>query len=415
MLYAANWNDYAKYARDGAYQPLDSLVAKVPNLTKAIPKSDWDNVRIDGKIYAVPDLKQGYSGSFHALWREDLRKKYNTPPITDISSMEKFLDAIKKNEPSMYPVQEAGAGWMSTLLATQVAKGSPKSAWLPGILTQSSLLFVDYRNPRSDMKAPWEFPEYKPFLQTMRRFAQKGFWSEDVLSEKIIAPELLEAGKTAATIGGGENVDKVQELMQRVHTAKPDWEIGELSWDKVRGFARPAATQQDMTTIPIQSKFPEKSLQVIEAFLLDKDLQYLLDYGIKGVHYDISAKNEYVQLAGAKGYAIYGMAGWAFKNENLLLADGSVWGPEHDGYYKLYNSIKVQNFDFSLNRDAINAELTACLQVEQQYGWPLWSGLVANPDEGQATFQQKLRDAGFDKVRGEIKKQFLAYMAELGK
>jgi putative aldouronate transport system substrate-binding protein len=304
---------------------------------------------------------------------------------------------------------------MSTLLATQVAKASPGSAWLPGILTQSALLFVDYRNPRSDAKAPWEFPEYKPFLQTMRRFAQKGFWSEDVLSEKIIAPELLEAGKTAATIGGGENVDKVQELMQRVHTAKPDWEIGELSWDKVRGFARPAATQQDMTTIPIQSKFPEKSLQVIEAFLLDKDLQYLLDYGIKGVHYDISARNEYVQLPGAKGYAIYGMAGWAFKNENLLLADGSVWGPEHDGYYKLYNSIKVQNFDFSLNRDAINAELTACLQVEQQYGWPLWSGLVANPDEGQATFQQKLRDAGFDKVRGEIKKQFLAYMTELGK
>jgi putative aldouronate transport system substrate-binding protein len=59
--------------------------------------------------------------------------------------------------------------------------------------------------------------------------------------------------------------------------------------------------------------------------------------------------------------------------------------------------------------------LTACLQVEQQYGWPLWSGLVANLDEGQATFEQKLRDAGFDKVRAEIKKQFLAYMTQLGK
>ncbi len=95
--------------------------AERERLSKAIAKSDWDNVKIGGKIYAVPDLKQGYSGSFHMLWREDLRKKYNTPPVTDTASMEKYLDAIKQNEPSMYPVEEGGDSFL------KVSKISPVS------------------------------------------------------------------------------------------------------------------------------------------------------------------------------------------------------------------------------------------------------------------------------------------------
>jgi putative aldouronate transport system substrate-binding protein len=416
VLYAANWNNYADFARNGAYVQLDTLAPKtIPNLYKAIRKSDWDGVKIGGHIYAVPDLKDGFSGSFHMVYREDLRKKYGTPPITDVASIEKYLDAIKKNEPSMYPAEERGDGWLLTLYTYQLAKAYPKSAWGLGILgSQSNLLMFDYRNPKVEMKAPWDFPEYKKFLQTMHDYAQRGYWGKDLLAETSIAPELLEAGKTAASIGGGENVDKVQELIQRVTKNNPTWEIGEFSWDKARGFAIPSAAQQDLSTIPIQSKYPELGLKVIEACLMDKDLQFLIDYGIKGVHYDINAKNQYVQLPGAKNYAIFGMAAWAWKNQNLLLADGSVWGPQHDAYYKTFTGISVPNNGFAFNTDPVKAEMTASLQVEQQYGWPLWSGLVANIDEGQRTFEQQLKAAGFDKVRAEIQSQFQAYLKEMG-
>jgi len=148
--------------------------------------------------------------------------------------------------------------------------------------------------------------------------------------------------------------------------------------------------------------------------MLDKNLQYLLDYGIKGVHYDINAKNEYVQLPGSKGYPIFGMAGWAWKNQSLMLADGSVWGPQHDAYLKLYASIAVPNNGYAFNQDPVQAQWTACVQVEQQYGWPLWSGLVSNIAAGEKTFEQKLKEAGFDQVRAEVQKQFLAYLSQMG-
>jgi putative aldouronate transport system substrate-binding protein len=275
-------------------------------------------------------------------------------------------------------------------------------------------VFFDFKNPKSDVKGVWEFPEYKQFLQTMQGYANKGYWAKDVLAETSIPTDLLEAGKSAAAIGGGENVDKVQELIQRVTKNNPTWEIGEVSWDKLRGFALPSAPQQDLTTIPIQSKNPELALKVIEAFMLDKDLQYLLDYGIKGTHYTVNEKNQYVQLPGAKNYAIFGMAAWALKNADLFLADGSVWGPQHDAYMKFYPSISVPNNGFAFDQVPVSAEMAALSQVEQQYGWPLWSGLVADINQGELTFEQKLKDAGFDKVRAEIKKQLAAYFKEIG-
>jgi putative aldouronate transport system substrate-binding protein len=418
ILYAANWNNYATYARDGAYKQLDDLLPKVtPNLWKAIPKSSWDGVKVGGKIWAVPPLRYGYSGSGHLLYRADLQKKWGVPPVTDLASFLVYLDAAKKNEPAMIPCEDAGGDWVGSILLNAIAKDNPKNAWMTSFLTQSQLVFFDFKNQKPDnVKLIFEFPEYKQFLQTMHDYAQKGYWAQDVLAEKSIASEMLEAGKTAAVVGGAgtQNVDKTQELIQRVAKNNPTWEIGDLSWDKVRGWAIPSAAQQDLTTVPIQSKYPEKALQVTEAFLLDKDLQFLIDYGIKGTHYNINAKNEYVQLDAAKNYMMFGMAAWAWKNASLFLADGSIWGAQHDAYLKAYDTIAVPNNGFALDLSSINPEVTACVQVEQQYGWPLWCGLVANIDEAEKTFEQQLQAAGIEKVRAEIKKQFVAYLKEIG-
>ena len=125
--------------------------------------------------------------------------------------------------------------------------------------------------------------------------------------------------------------------------------------------------------------------------------------------------NEYRQLPGSKNYGIFAMNGWGWKNEGLLLPQVGGWGTEHFAHYKLYDSIAVPNFGFAIDRDPINAEMTAMKQVEEQYGWPLWSGLVSDVDEGARILEEKLKEAGFDKIRAEYKAQFLAYLKEIGR
>jgi putative aldouronate transport system substrate-binding protein len=420
LLYAANWNDYGTYARNGAYKALDDLLPKAaPELLKSIPKTSWDGVKIGGKIWAIPPLRYGYSGTGSLLYRADLAKKWGVPPVTDMASYTVFLDAVKKNAPDMIPVEDTppGSSWVGSLLLNSITKDNPKSAWMTAFLTQSQLLFYDFRNQTpNNIKVIYEFPEYKQFLQTVHDYAGRGYWAQDILAEKKLGSELLEAGKSASVVGGAgtQNIDKTQELIQRVAKDNPTWEIGDLSWDKYRGWAIPAAAQQDLTTVPIQSKYPEKAIQVTAAFLLDKDLQYLIDYGIKGVHYTVNEQGQYAQLPGAKNFVQFGMAAWAWKNQSLFLADGSVWGAKHDAYLKDFDKIAVPNTGFTLDVNPISAELAACIQVEQQYGWPLWFGLVANIDEGEKTFEQQLQAAGIEKVRAEIKKQLAAYQKEIG-
>lgn len=414
VLYAANWNDYATYARDGAYVKLDGMVQEeTPRLYQEIPQSDWDGVKVGGEIYAVPDLKQSYSGSFHLIYREDLREKYGTPPIADLASMEAFFDAVKANEPSMYPVQKGRGTWMRDLFKTMVAKELPDSAYMT-FMPQSNLLWMDYRNPREDILLPWQMPGYDQYLTIMKRWADKGYWGEDILSEKNISQDLVEAGKSAAG-GDGMNVDKVQKYIERMMDNNPDWEIGEFSWAIESGFTIPAASQQDISTIVRQSNYPELSLKVIEAFLLDRDLQFLVHYGIEDYHYQITENNEYEQLPASKGFGLFGMNAWNWKNENLLLRQKGGWGEEHYQYYQKYAEIAVPNYGFAINRDPINAEMTAVKQVEEQYAYPLWDGLVDDIDEAQRLLEEKLADAGIDRVVSEYRSQFDDYLDEIGR
>ena len=315
----------------------------------------------------------------------------------------------------MFPVNANGQTWIRTVFGLMVAENNRGKAWHPIAANENrNILYLDYKNPRNAMKTPWEFPEYSQFLAKVHDWSQKGYWSEDILSETNISQDLVEAGKSAAG-GDGMNVDKVQKYIERIRENSPSWDIGELSWARARGFTIPAASQQDMTTIPLQSKHPEKGLQVTEAFLRDKELQFLVHYGILGTHYEVTANNEYKQLPDSKGYGIFGMNGWGWKNSNLLLKQIGGWGAEHGAYYYYYDTIAVPNFGFAVNQDSIKAELTAVVQVVEQYGYPLWSGLIGDTRKGQATFEKKLNEAGFEKVRAEIQKQFLGYLDEIGR
>jgi putative aldouronate transport system substrate-binding protein len=418
VLYSATWLQYANYAQDGAFIELDKLLpVAAPKLWEEIPQSDWDGVKVDGKIYAMPDLQQTFSGSYHMLYREDLRKKYNTPPIIDIETMEQYFDAIKAAEPQMYPCNAGKQDWLQNLLPFMIAKSAPESAWedfyqIPG---PTMLFLLDYKNPRTSIKAIWDFPEYRLFLETVRRWAEKGFWSEDILSEKNLSQDLMEAGKSAAGISLGFNLGKVQKYIERISTNSPEWESKVFSFSKERGFTIPSKTTQDITVVPIQSRYPEKALQVVESFLFDNELQDLINYGIKGKHYDLTDEEAYKQLPGSSGYGLFGMNAWGWVNSDMLLKQSGGWGDQFKVYNDIYESIAVPNFGFELNSDNIVAELIAVQQVFEQYGLPLFSGLVDDIDAGQALFEKKMQEAGIEKVRAELQRQLFVYLDEIGK
>ena len=105
-IFTAPWSFYPQQAAKGAFMEITPEI-----LQKYMPKH-WENVKdtsamqeamINGKVYMIttasPDKKVP---TF--LYREDLRVKYGLPEIKKFSDIEPYLEAIKKNEKGMIPL-----------------------------------------------------------------------------------------------------------------------------------------------------------------------------------------------------------------------------------------------------------------------------------------------------------------------
>ncbi|OXM88342.1 extracellular solute-binding protein [Paenibacillus rigui] len=83
--------------KGGLFMPLDDLLKEYgPDLLKAIPKEAWDEVRYNGKIYAIPEYLSSPSRRATFI-RKDLLDKTGLPVPKTVDDLLNVLRAMKKN------------------------------------------------------------------------------------------------------------------------------------------------------------------------------------------------------------------------------------------------------------------------------------------------------------------------------
>ena len=99
-------NKYQPNVSRGAFLALDDLIDEnAPGLREVLPEFLFEQARVDGAIYAVPNYQICYD-SFGFMMRKDLVEKYNFDweNVKTVEDMYPFWDAIRDNEPDLYPV-----------------------------------------------------------------------------------------------------------------------------------------------------------------------------------------------------------------------------------------------------------------------------------------------------------------------
>ncbi|WHY22460.1 extracellular solute-binding protein [Paenibacillus sp. G2S3] len=406
LIFTADWTQYQAYAKKGAFLAIDDLLpTAAPALQQFVPQDMWDAVKIDGKIYTVPATYKEYvTNGF--VWREDLRKKYNLPQPTDLASYEAYMEGIKKNEPKMSPASFNSdvRGNLHDVYTTLTAMvGSP----LPyGI-------GIKYSDP-SKAYLYWGSEEHKEELLTMRRWQEKGLISKNVLNVKDTLQAPIIAGKAASIFG--DNPTRFNDTLMKVKAAHPDWELGYYPYGKTIGYATPVHPIHNGFAIPKGSKNPDRALAFYEKMVMDKRYNQLTQYGVEGKNYKVDA-NGYYELIGdasTNGFTREGMNGWAWRNPEFMIFDKS-----YDGVKEIFAELdKIQKPDiftgFAEDYTSYQAEKAALEQVEKQYLYPLQAGLVEDVDAGLATFMEKAKQAGLEKIQTEYIKQWDAYVQEKG-
>jgi putative aldouronate transport system substrate-binding protein len=404
LIFTADWTQYQSYAKKGAFLALDELLPKAsPELQKFVPANMWEDVKVDGKIYTVPATYKEYvTNGF--VWREDLRKKYNLPEPKDLASFEAYMEGIKKNEPDMMPIS-LNSDVRNNLhyIYTELNK-------MVGALPYG--MGVKYESP-TEVYSYWGSDEHKAELETMKRWADKGFIPKNVLNIKDTMQDPLTSGKAASIFG--DNPTRFNESAMSISSTHPEWELGYSPFARTTGYATPVHPIHNGFAIAKSSKNPERALAFYEKLVLDKRYNQLTEYGFEGKNYTV--EDGYYKMVGTSqtnGFTREAMNGWAWRNPEFMLFDKSF-----DGVKAIFDELdKIQKPDlflgFAEDYTAYQGEKAALEQVEKQYLYPLQAGLVDDVEKGLETFMQKAKQAGLEKIQAEWTKQWLAYTEEKG-
>lgn len=376
IAFAASWigNKYADNAIKGAYIPVDDLLNKYPDLKNMFKKEIWDGVKVNGKIYGVPNNQ--IMGDQPGMWfKKDLVDKYKidlTKPKT-MTDFTPLFQTIKDGEKDVIPERYGVMPFNEYVPAVEGGFNVDTKTWKV------------YSSPETLVN------QYK----TLREWNTKGFFPQDVATMKDEL-SLIKAGKVFSRYNRfkpGTDADLKNAYGFEVVTIP----VGPSVISK-------GSVTSTLNAISTTSKNPERAMMLINLIDTNKDLFNLLKFGIEGQDYTKVSANRIEQKK--DGYAL---PGWLFGNEfNSFVIPGQiddVW----DQTKKLNDSSLVDPLiSFVFDRKPVENELAQLNAAAGEYGAILNNGLD-DTDKTLKAYLDKRKAAGADKVMAELQKQIDAW------
>lgn len=418
LIYIANWLNYGQLASSGAFEELDDMLDTVaPELKALVGDSALGMCKVDGKIYAIPNTWPEYVSN-GVKYREDLRAKYDLPVPDSLENLEAYLMGIKENEPNqplLAVTTEESQGFKTAFDAAWALNF--KYSWV-NINGLDYGLTANYDTP-TDVYDYWFSDDFVEDMKLMKKWADAGFWSKSALSDTNNS-DAYKNGLCVAEIAG-QNPNKQVTAIADFTNAGEGWESAYVAYGETNGVIYPGHATQNGTAVVRGCKNPERALYVIQTLLCDDEVNAILQYGIKGTHYDVVDgiyKNLQEEAGETPTFPYEGFNTWNMRNGDTKLPQATDVALQEmfDKYAKLGEKTKFPNVNiydgFSENYESYSAERSAVGNVMRQYLAPLQAGLVDDVDAAVEDFRTRVKDAGLDKCREEYTKQWVAYCEE---
>jgi len=396
---------YATLAKQGALVDISDLLKKdVPDLKSSIGDNYWKSMEVNGKVYGVPSTYSEYT-AYGFVTRSDLLQKYGMTNVNSIGDMEKYMSAAVAD------------GWTplngSSNLSMDLYRmflGTTKD-WIdaPGI-PSSEMYLASSLSDTSTVFHPAFTSEFEAYAEKMHDWAQKGYWSKDVLSSTQDDKDNFYNGQSASYI-----------------SHQPDWtgsygtQEKKLPGINSEFYAFAAASNkierkmgvENATGISKNSKYPDRCLKVIEKLMTDKDCYDLFQYGILGREYDVTDGKVQQPANYNADKDAGGFAGWALRTDALNIPQATE-DPRRYTLNDEWNKTAIDNpyAGFSFDSSSVSSQLSAIANVDSQLGIQILLGETKqDPKDAVAEYQKELKSAGIDDVIKAVNEQLKAYQS----
>ncbi|MFD2328038.1 extracellular solute-binding protein [Cohnella sp. GCM10020058] len=426
-VFDASWMNLNQNVAQGYYQVLDKYFNNddYPGLKKAFPADYLDANRINGHIYALP-LTQLFHDIELVFIRKDLREKFGMQPIRSMTDLERYLERVRREEPSMIPLALKGERGFYRMFESQAKQTNYRAS--PTALSGTGVAFqvvlsddgkhvlgaATYGDPASeyaDFPAPLNQPDY--FTQV---FDQNAAWNRfvqtDVLNERN-ALLLLESGKAAASEG---TVNDWASTRQKLKTAVPDAELEGFVYIDCQRKREAGCIGTDYRAwndlaIPVTSKHADETMRFLDWLFQSQENHDLFELGIKGKHWTEGAGGAYYTTSESSDYAF---PAFELTWNPYLSRIGADVQPEvqdllaYEADPASYYRLPLLGFQF--DPAPVKTEIAKIQPLANQTMQVLGSGLDLNWQESLAAMNKKLRGLGLERIREELIRQIQAYL-----
>lgn len=390
-------NKYQPNVSRGAFVKLDDLIDKnAPDLKTILPKFLFEQAKVDGSIYAVPNYQICYD-SFGFMMRKDLVDKYkfDWKNVKTVKDMYPFWDAIRDKEPGIYPVGDLS---IQAFEDDFVAMNMIQNYYTVAGSGAASF----YIKKGDDTHTVGWFPDVvKQYRAQFGELYSRGYIRKDIITMQDDSADIT-AGKYASRLGiikpGGEAEQKQlaggYDYVQ-VALTKP--------------FVNSLSARAAMNAVSSSSKHPDAAIRMIQVMNKDKEIFNLLNYGIEGTNYTM--KDGFVKEIPNSGY--FFNSGWALGNQfNANLVEG-----QQDGVWeetmKINNSAEVSPISgFSFNEVPVATQMAQMSSVTSEYKF---MGLHDDFNARFEGFSTKMKQAGVEDYRAEVQRQLDEWLKANGK
>lgn len=389
ILWTSNWNfDHLQSVSKGVLLPLDKLIDQyAPEVKKNIPQYIWEATQINGQYYGIPSYQIMVNKEGLILQKRFI-DKYNLD-ITKVKTMQDL-------EPFMKQVKEGENKDIVPFVSDRRGKLNLMSRYFGLELVSNGATFigaVDWNDPRKIINL-YDTPQYKSYLDFMRDWYKKGYINDNA----AVTKNVVDIQKTGNSVAYYHNVLKPGvETEMKVANAGKDMVLLPMT----DAYATTGQMISSLQAVNKNSKNPERAMMLLNLVNTDKDLFNLLSFGVEGKHYKKVADNM-VAVIPEGGYT--GL-NWVFGNTFIgYLKEGQDKNLVADTTKMNETAKPSPILGFKFDPSKVLPEIANITSVRDQYAPGLETGTIT-ADEKLAEFQQKLKQAGIEKVIQEMQVQ----------
>ena len=390
MCFTSDWvNHYSVSVRNGYFLELNDLLKEYAQPTiDALGQKYLDEIKIDGKVYAVPVKKEAAAQMVFTFNKKYL-DKYNLDisNINSIDDLEPLLKVIKENEPSLIPLALYRNTANDNLGTLQIIEGFNKG---PGA--------VVIEDGNYEVINKYENEDYLNNLRTIHKYYKAGYIPKDA---SVVD---FESG------GKGEDMWFCTTLLA--------FPYAEVLVSRNAGFEQVFAPMFEppvrtimgcMLAISANSERPDLVMKLINLLNTDKYLNNLLTFGIEGVQYETDENARISFLPGRKSYNIVNFAiGNTFINPLFVDEPTDKW----EKFEEFNESAVVPPLlGFSFDSYPVRNEVASLNNIWLEYSAGLITG-TNDPDVYVPRMIEKMESAGLDRYLAEMQKQVDVWVEE---